>query len=329
MSFGSSQRFVAISRFDYLISIIRQNGRHQASHRLLVLHNQERSAARKPHSRGSFRRFLNRTRINCGEVKFERASNSRLAPNVNPAAALPHDAVDRGQPKSCSLVLLFGREERLKNVLADRLVHSSSVVLYHHHHVTPRFRVLLHGCFIVANIHIHCADPEYAAVWHCVTSVYHELNHYLIDLLRVCHDPPQQRVERSHNFDVLTNQPPEHPFGVLDDIIQIQRPWSNSLLPAKRQQLLRQASGAFRRLPYFLNVLPKGISGAGASEKEFAMSHDDRQKVIEVVCYSTGQSPDTLKLLCLSKLILKLNSLSNVYGSGNRAEITFDFNQVR
>ena len=139
-----------------------------------------------------------------------------------------------------------------------------------------------------------------------------------MNLIWVCHDLPQGGIKAVCERNVFANQALEHLLGVSDGRVQVQGPWLDDLLPAKRQQLLRQAGRTFRRLCYFLKVLPYRISRADVSEENFPVSRNNRQKVIEIVRYATRKSADTFEFLRLTKLVVKLKAFGDVDGRRNR-----------
>ena len=72
------------------------------------------------------------------QVDFERRAFSELAIDPDVAATLFDNAVDRGQAKTGSLTVLFGREEWLEDAGLGLLVHPTACIAERQHHVRSR-----------------------------------------------------------------------------------------------------------------------------------------------------------------------------------------------
>ena len=57
-----------------------------------------------------------------GQINIESRAAARLACHIDEPAVVGNDAVNHREPKAASLSLGFGREERFKNAIFDRLV---------------------------------------------------------------------------------------------------------------------------------------------------------------------------------------------------------------
>src|SRR5437868_15238347 len=55
------------------------------------------------------------------------------------------------------------------------------------------------------------------------------------------------------------------------------------------------------------------ISSGQSVECELAVADDHRQQIIEIVCDSTCQLPDSFHFLCLSELIFELSPFGDIF----------------
>src|SRR6476469_2994174 len=111
---------------------------------------------------------------------------SHFAVNPDVASTLLHDAVNRGQAKSCSLAHLFGCEKWLENPAASGLVHADTIVTDRQQHVAVRVHsgMLTNKTFIEIE-HTRFND-ELAASRHGIARIHRQIQDDLVDLSGIC-----------------------------------------------------------------------------------------------------------------------------------------------
>jgi hypothetical protein len=73
-------------------------------------------------------------------------------------------------------------------------------------------------------------------------------------------------------------------------------------MPAERQQLLRQTSGAIGSLQDLLEIRVNGIFRNNLALEQFAVAGDHCEKVIEIVSNASGQAANRIHFCSLAQL---------------------------
>jgi hypothetical protein len=127
-------------------------------------------------------------------------------------------------------------------------------------------------------------------------------------------DPHVPRAARGQcrQLDVGTEQSAEHLLHLRDALIQVHHLRLEQLLPAERQQLLREPRGPQGCRPDFFDVRAKGLVGLEICRDHFRVTQDDGKEIVEVVRHAARETPDRLHLLRMTELLLQMLSLSEI-----------------
>ena len=90
---------------------------------------------------------------------------------------------------------------------------------------------------------------------HGVPGIDHQVHDHLLDLAGVGHDLAQIRLGDGDQFDVFTEEAPQHLIQVQDQIIEVEHLGGEDLLAAEGQELAGQGGGPLRRLVDFLQII--------------------------------------------------------------------------
>src|ERR1700756_1086286 len=90
--------------------------------------------------------------------------------------------------------------------------------------------------------------------------------------------------------NVFAHQPAQQLLESAYDPVQIQILRLQDLLPAEGQQLPNECGSPLARVIYALDVIAQRGLAFRSLTSEFCVALDDRQKIIEIVCNSSGQS---------------------------------------
>ena len=147
----------------------------------------------------------------------------------------------------------------VKNGSKSRLFVSASMpwpVSYDaEHHVVPGVQPLVGRRVLLVDVHVRRLDRQLASVRHRVARVDDEVHEHLLDLTRVGLHAPERAAEDGDDLDVLADQAAQHLVHLADDVVQLQDPRLEKLLPAEREQLAGQRAGSVGRLGDLLDVL--------------------------------------------------------------------------
>ena len=93
-------------------------------------------------------------------------------------------------------------------------------------------------------------------------------------------------------MQILANQPLQHLEHPRNDFVYVEYLEGNHLHAGKGQDLAREIRGAIDGTPYFLQVGMERLSRINLVQGYFGMPDDYPQHVVEIMGYSSGQSPD-------------------------------------
>ena len=290
--------------------------RHQPSHRLIVLGEQNHAFA---HDRRDVRRHRHRQRISGGlsqnrEVHAERAALARRAINHHVPAVLAHDGVDHREAEARALSGLLGGEERLEHLLAHLGRHADARITDQQHDVRTGNDVDV----LRAELDIGGLDVQRAAEGHRVAGIYREVHHHLPDLGGVAADLLQVAGQREFEPDLRSDQAPHQILHVRNGDVQVDGLRHRRLPPAERQQLLGQTRGALGRTADLAGGAQLFRALRQDLDQLVAVTKQHRDQVVEIVRDAGGQPADCFHLLRLAQLVLEPGALAQV--TGNRVD---------
>ncbi len=158
------------------------------------------------------------------------------------------------------------------------------------------------------------------AARHGVAGVESEVHDDLLDLSGIGADGAQVVGGRGEHFDVFANQPPQQRIETQHDVVEIDHPRREHLLPAERQQLAGNAGGALGRRFYLLRAFGETTSGRDTIGKYLRISQNYREQIIEIVRNPASQATDRFHFLRLAKTVFKRHTLGHVLHQGSHAK---------
>ena len=156
------------------------------------------------------------------------------------------------------------------------------------------------------------ADSDEATFGKSVSSVDHQVDQHLFDLVRVRVDLRQIRIQIQADLDVFDDQPIQHRHQFLRDAVQTDGPRLEDLASAEGQELTSQRRGARASQLDLVCVLRTLVVFVRCGANEPGVSIDDRQQIVEVVGDASCQLADGLHLLRLPQLLLEEELVRNV-----------------
>ena len=176
---------------------------------------------------------------------------------MDEAAVLSDNAVHGGQPQPGAFADFLGGEERLEDVLDDRLVHAAAGVADGKHHILAGSGLRVFGAVGLIEGRISRLDGEHTHPLDGVAGVDHEVGKNLIDLGRIDLDGGVPDSRNPDQFDILADEPAQHFKHHGHGIVQIQNLGDNLLFAGKGQQLPGQVGGALGGILDLLQVCIK------------------------------------------------------------------------
>ncbi len=157
------------------------------------------------------------------------------------------DAVRDGQAESGAAFLGLGGEERLEDAAPGRFVHADAGIGHRDADVGPRSQAApIRHPGIDEGLALR--DRQRAAVRHRVGRIDGEVDEDLLHLTRIRHHGGEARGQRHADLDVLAQEAPEHGAKARDHAAHIERARLQHLLPAEREELLRERCGTLAGL---------------------------------------------------------------------------------
>ena len=145
-------------------------------------------------------------------------------------------------------------------------------------------------------------NREFTAEGHRVAGVHSQVHDDLLNLPGVCFDPPQSRFKNCEQDDVFSNQPPQHVLQIGDGHVEVKHLRSKHLAAAESQQLAGERGGTLAGTMDFFDVTAQRWVRGKFVQKEFRVSINDGQQVVEIVSHTARQAPHGLDLGRLLKL---------------------------
>src|ERR1051325_4867656 len=100
------------------------------------------------------------------------------------------------------------------------------------------------------------------------------------------HRPANCSQRLQYDRDIIAYESAQHVRNVIDDCIHIYKFWKHDLLPAECKQLLDQRRCASSCTLDIQHVLRDWIFGKKLLQRNLAVTGDDTQDIVEVVCNS-------------------------------------------
>ena len=225
--------------------------------------------------------------------------------DIDKAAGLLDDAVDRGQAKAGAFADVLGGEERLEDLADDRRRNAGAGVGDFDQHVVRRRHALGVIALAFARGHIGGAHVQPAAVRHGVARIDREIDDHLLELRDVDLDRPQVAAVHDLEGDLLADQPPQQHVEIAQHLAEIEHLRAQRLLARECQQMPHQARRPVGVLLDLHDVLERRIGRLVRIEQEIGRHHDGGQHVVEIVRDAAGKLADQFHLLLLGKLVLQ------------------------
>ena len=238
------------------------------------------------------------------KVKLEGRAFSHRAAHLDVAGALLDNPEAGRKPQSSPFARRLCGVEGLEKVGFHLLGHPDAAVRHGQHNVLAWTQIRQTFPSGLVNRHVGSADSKPSAVGHGIARVEREVHDHLLDLTQIGFDVARSRIEFCLKFDVLPDQPPQHPFCVADHRVKFEDAGFNHLFAAEGQQLARERrrqGGAFLDL---LRVFTPRVAGLELPQQHFAVTADGSQHVVEVMSNASGQPRDGLEFLRLTQLLL-------------------------
>ncbi len=195
---------------------------------------------------------------------------------------------------------------------AGLLVHPRAGIAHFEHHLRPGRQARV--------VHLPDRDGQRPARGHGVPRVDHQVQHDLLELTGVGHDPAAIRRRPHHQGDVHPEQPGEHLLHLADQRIETDDLGRDDLRPAEREQLPRQRRGAFAGAADLRQLGVHRVAHRQRMHAHVGRGVDDGQQVVEVVRDAAGQPADAVHLLRVLELDLQLGVLGDVHVRAEQAD---------
>ena len=147
-------------------------------------------------------------------------------------------------------------------------------------------------------------DDQFSASGHGVPGVGRQVDQHLLDLADVGLDRRVSAADDPH-LDVLADEPLQQFFDAFQDRFELHVLEAHHLLPAERQQALRQVGGPLGGREDIVHVRPQGVVLGELHLKQAPVPGDGRQDIVEVVGHAAGQSAHCLHFLRMAQLFLE------------------------
>ena len=241
-----------------------------------------------------------------GEIDYKARAAADLALHFNMPTRLLNDSDHRAEAQPGSFATLFGGEEGLEDLRPDIRAHSTSVVADAQGEILAGRNLVDLGRDGGFKGFVRGFDDNAPALGHRVARIDDEVEQYLLELTRIRLDGPGGAIEQGHEFDIFSNQSPEHAIHVRDQVVQVKDSRLQDLSPTKGQQLMSEPGGAFRRFEDLLCIGASRMLGSQLLEQEVAIAGNCGQQIVEVVGDSAGHATDRFHLLGLLQFLFGL-----------------------
>ena len=303
---------LGIARGNDVVAVFGQNRMDYVANRLFIL--DEENGLRAALGEGSRLRdagFLHGA-VDTGQVDLKGAALAELAVHPDVAAALFDDAVNGRETQTGAASTFLCSVEGLEDVHDGPAIHAHTGVGNREHDVAAGLHADM--VFGVARIEIGVSSlhNQAAAIGHGVAGVYHQIHDDLLDLCGVSlHFANVFRDVRDH-LHVIVHQPAQQLIQIENDAIEVDGFWLQHLAPAEGEQLTHEACGAARGVFDAFDIRAKFWRNRGTAKRQFGVSGDDRQKVVEVMSDAAGEAPDRLHFTGLLELRFQLLAFRDV-----------------
>ncbi len=209
-------------------------------------------------------------------------------------------------------------------MLLDLFGHAHARVLNRQVNVIARFRVVA-GDGLGIEEDVLGLDDELAAIGHGVTRVDDEVDDYLFELSDFGHDSLEWGGGGGDQLDVFANESPQHSIQIEDDRVEIDRLGLSHLPPCEGQKLAAEVRSSEDCVLDLQHIVDGGVIGVEARPHQSRVAHDRREGVVEVMGEPSGQTANSLHLLCTLHLPLQLQLARDIADHGKDVD---DFSET-
>jgi hypothetical protein len=165
---------------------------------------------------------------------------------------------------------------------------------------------------LLAQRRVRGLDQQFATGGHRVARVDHEVHDHLLELPRVAPHVARVRWQGQAQRYVLADQPHQHLFDVLDQVVEAQHHGLQYLPATERQELPGERRGSLRGFANLFEILACPTIGGEPFGGEIGIAEDRREDVVEVVGHAARELTDRLHLLCLAQLLFETTALGDL-----------------
>ena len=155
--------------------------------------------------------------------------------------------------------------------------------------------------------HIGQLNLQNTAVFlHGMTGVDTEVHQQLVDLNRFGKDHSGRRLGMLSDVNRLRQGGPDEFHDLLDNRYDLQRSWLLFLLPAEREDLFHQVSGAPAGFEDFLKVVLGSTIFRNLDQSHLRIAQDGSKNIIKIMGYSSRKRAHRFHLLEMAELLLQV-----------------------
>ncbi len=155
-------------------------------------------------------------------------------------------------------------------------------------------------------------DGDAPAARHRVARVHDEVEHRLLDAVRVSDDRRRCRVELQFERDPDAEDLVQQLAHPTDQLMEIEGHGLVDPLPAVRHEVVGERRGAIGGALHGVDASPGGFQDLKIVLQELDLAAHDREHIVEVVGNATGESADGLHLLRVEQLLLERFAFGHV-----------------
>jgi len=260
-----------------------------------------RSSVRECRWRRRHRRHRIGWRIELRQQGPHRGASTHGTLDGHAPAGLHNDAVGDGEPEARPAAATFRGEERLEDASDDVRGDADPGVPRRETHVAPRRQV---DPGIVAERDARDGQREAPALRHGVTCVAGEIEQDLLETPGIDADGPHAVRKRVLHVDGLAKQSIHQPPYTPQNLVRIQQPRLAHLPTAEYQNLAREIGGPTPRGECRLDLLACRMRLRQVLQRQFGVSQDRREVIVEVMRDTSGERTQRFQLLGLAQSVL-------------------------
>ena len=242
-----------------LVAQLSQNRLGERADAGLIFHQKDRLQSTGEPPAPRMRKLLRPRADAEREIDSELAALPWLAVDLDLAAGLGNNAIDRRETEPRSLAFVLRSEEGLEHARLDGFVHAHAVVAHFEQDLERRVARPFDRFGEKAAL-----DFERSAERHRVPGVHREVHQNLLHLMSVGAYQAGLGAATHGQIDVLADHALQQAFDVPQKAAQIEYSGLNRLAAAEGEQLSGQSGSAPRRVQDLLQVTRSGGFGHGA-----------------------------------------------------------------